>query len=180
MFNWTKKIHLVRGIAGEGKSSLALDLVNGNMDQVVENDDYWLFPTDDSPLGYKESTKKSWNWPIWFPQYSRKLEYRYEPKMTHLAGYWCGAEAFRRLRVYNTVAVANTFVKREHIFPYIEEARKLQILVEIHRPSTPWTGNIEECFKRNVHSVPKETIERMASQWEEITQEEINVLLELK
>jgi len=36
---------LCAGLPGSGKSTLALKLVNGNPDQVVENDYFWETPT---------------------------------------------------------------------------------------------------------------------------------------
>lgn len=150
LFNWTKTIHLVRGLPGEGKSTLALSLVGGNKEQVVENDDFWITPNN---------------------------KYHYIQSMTHIAGTWAWAETFRRLRVYDEIAVANTFVKRQHIFGYVNEALVLGVNVKIHRPKTEWAGDANQCFLKNIHSVPMEVIERMKAQWEECTQEELDILM---
>lgn len=157
LFDWKKTIHLVRGLPGEGKSTLALKLVNGNKDQVVENDDYWMLPVT-SPGAVS-------------------MEYKYERAMTHLAAFACCAEAFRRLRIYDTIAVANTFVRREFIYPWIEEARKLGVVVKLHRPTTPWVGDVDKCVNTNVHNVPYGTVLKMSDTWEDMTQEEVDVLL---
>ena len=42
IFNWEKTIYLIRGIPGSGKTTLALKLMNGNNDQVIENDHFWI------------------------------------------------------------------------------------------------------------------------------------------
>lgn len=155
MHNWTKTLLLIRGHAGSGKSTLALSLVNGNEKQVVENDQYWWLP-DKVEQGYS---------------------YQYDVRMTQLAASWCMAEAFRKLRIHDVIAVANTFVKREYLFSYIEEARKLQVNVKVLEPTTIWAKDPVECSKRNTHRVPIEIIFKMQSQWEEMTQAEVDVLL---
>jgi hypothetical protein len=178
VFNWTKTLFLVRGLPGEGKSTLARQLVGDKTPlicrekahpQVVENDDYWMMPHDDIEYDAPGAP----------PTKITSYRYDYVPKMTHLAGWYCYAEAFRRLRLYDEVAVANTFVLRKYIFPYIEEARNLQVRVKIHRPSTPWVGSVDESFKRNIHAVPLDVITKMRGAWEELTQAEVDVLLGL-
>ena len=177
MFNLKKEIILVRGIPGSGKSSLALSLVNGDKRRLVENDDFWYVPKSDAhfPGSYSEFIDMG-------PHLHKVLqgfEYQYHMEMTHIAGSWCGAEAFRRLFIFDKVAVANTFVKRIHIIPYIEEARKLQIKVILLEAKTDWAKDVDECFEKNVHRVPLEVIERMAKDWEEMTQLEVDILLNL-
>lgn len=150
LFNWEKDIHIIRGLPGSGKSTLALKLVNDNRNQVVENDDFWLFGG---------------------------ISYQYEPQMTHIAGHWAWSETFRRLRVYNRIAVANTFIKREFVFSYVNEAVKLGINIHLHQPETAWKDNIDECFTKNVHGVPKEIIQKMKNNWETIEQSEIDDII---
>ncbi len=41
---WIKTLHIIRGLPGDGKSTLALQLVNGERARVVENDDFWFVP----------------------------------------------------------------------------------------------------------------------------------------
>ena len=172
LFNWKKELHLCAGLPGSGKSTLALSLV-GSRDQVVENDDYWYTSKKECDV---RKIFGPFMWHVKLGNLGEKSwEYRYEPQMIRLAGDWCGAEAFRRLRLYDKVAVANTFIKREHILSYAEEARRLGVRVFLHRPKTEWANNVEECFKRNVHAVPMEVLQRMQDSWEPITQEEIDV-----
>lgn len=40
MYDWKKELILIRGLPGSGKSYMALELMLGNRQQVVENDDY--------------------------------------------------------------------------------------------------------------------------------------------
>lgn len=180
LFGWTKTLHLVRGLPGEGKSTLALQLVKGNPNQVVENDDYWLMPEPGQPMCYKIAFQQRED-VLYDSQIrsklSTKLTYQYERAMTDLAAYACYAEAFRRLRVYDEVAVANTFVTKWSLTGYIKEAKKLGVRVKLHRPKTRWIGKPETCFKKNIHGVPMETIQKMLRDWEEFTQDEVDELL---
>ena len=153
MFKWTKEIILCRGIPGSGKSTLALSLVNGNKDQVIENDDFWPL-TDSSGRTL--------------------LEYKYEPKMRHLAGWWCWAETFRRIRFYDKIAVPNVFIRGEQIYGYVTEARKLEIKVTLLEANSPWAKNPVECHKHCNWGTDLETIQRMHHLWENITQEDID------
>lgn len=150
LFNWKKTIHLVRGLPGEGKSTLALKLVHGNKEQVVENDYFWITPDN---------------------------KYEYKTEMTHLAGWWCFAEAFRRLQFFDEIAVANTFVFKKHIVNYIEESAKLGINVKIYRPDTNWVNDIDQCFSKNIHGVPFKTIERMKNNFEKFSQEDVDIII---
>lgn len=173
LFNWTKTLHLVRGLPGEGKSTLALALVGGDDRKLVENDDFWFVPRTLSVANMAHKGP--------YERVDRPYAYAYDYsiELTHLAANWCGAEAFRRLRIFDEVAVANTFVRREYLMGYIEQARKVGVRVLIHRPQTAWVGDVTECDQKNVHAVPVQTIERMRDQWEDMTQQEVDVLLNL-
>ena len=60
---------------------------------------------------------------------------------------------------YQTVLVHNTFVKREHVFPYYKLAEKYDYFVqEIHLLRPLPCGNI--------HNVPQETVDRMIAKKE--------------
>lgn len=176
MYNWTKNLHIVRGLPGEGKSTLALALVGSDRRRLVENDDYWFVPNS-SYTPHQHQHHGPYIHAT--PPHEVDFEYSYDINITHLAANWCGAEAFRRLRIFDTVAVANTFIKRQHIIGYLDEARKLQIRVILHRPKTRWTGNTEKCFEKNIHNVPLIAIQRMQDQWEEMSQDEVDIFINL-
>lgn len=173
MFNWQKTLHLVRGLPGEGKSTLARSLVKFG-DQVVENDDFFYRPaTENGP----RPVFGPFMWNAQFENVRKHWSYQYETRYAHIAGQWCAAEAFRRLLFYDTVAVANTFVSRKYILEYLEEALKQEVKVKLHRPSTPWLDNADECAARNVHGCPKHRIMTMQRCWEEFTQEQVDAYL---
>lgn len=160
--DWSKKLILIRGLPGSGKSTLAHEISSkteptGNpegykIERVVENDQF-------------------------FTDFFYGRDYRWEQRLSTLAAQWCLGEAFRRLRNIDTVIVANTFVKREFIFPYLEWARKLKIQVSLI--SLPCELSPAELTMRNVHGVPIESIERMASEWEPMTQKEVELFIGL-
>jgi hypothetical protein len=149
MYEWKKTIHLIRGLPGSGKTTLALSLVNNNNDQVAENDHYQTI----------------------------NGVYSFDFNFCELSAQWCLAETFRKLRTYDEVAVANTFVQMKYILPYIKEAAKRQVKIILHTPKTDWFNDINECYQKNVHDVPMENLLAMEMKWEDITQNEIDQLL---
>ncbi len=60
-----------------------------------------------------------------------------------------------------TIVVDNTNLTWEECYPYCQTALDHGYEVEFHEPTTEWANNIEECFKRNKHGVPMETLEKM-------------------
>ena len=166
-----KKLILVRGLPGSGKSTKALQLVNGVHDQVCENDYYYIM---------NKREKVSYGQYIGGKQ--RIFEtigmtfgtYKYDAKYKSHAGWWCFYEAFRSVQIYDTVAVANVFAKKEQLIGYINEAKKFGIDVEIvNMPNI----SVEESFKRNVHKCSKESIQKMYSEFEVFTQADCDAII---
>lgn len=155
-YNWEKRMVLIRGLPGSGKSTLSYEMFfndffdpSSQCDYLVEADDYRTFSGN----------------------------YVYDPDQNFLAQSWCCSEAFRRLQNQDIIFVANVFAKREHIFPYLEWARKLHIRVKIVETSTPWAKDIEKLSEKNIHDVPIESIENMQNSWEDICQEEVDIIV---
>lgn len=154
-YNWNKTLHLVRGLPGSGKSTFAKTLVN-DYRQVVENDNFFIVQE------LCEDTGK----------------YIFDEDMRCLAGWWCYAEAFKRIRNYESIAVPNVFARKEQLVGYIEQAGKLEIKVVIHHMK-PLT--IEDSYSRNTHECSKESIEKMHNDFEIFTQNDCdNILYSMK
>lgn len=100
--------------------------------------------------------------------------YHFDRRLVELAGWWCYAEAFRRLQHYDRIAVPNVFVSVDQIFGYVEQSRKLQIKVTLLEANTPWAKDPVECFKHCKMGAPLEAIQRMARFWDEINQKDID------
>ena len=155
-YEWNKRLVLIRGLPGSGKSTLASVIFRNQLfdarsavDYLVEADDYRMVGG----------------------------EYVYDPAQDALAHAWCLSETFRRLQSQDVVIVANVFSRREHLFPYLEAARRLQVRVQLLETSTDWAQDAEKLTDMNVHDVPIESIERMKESLEEISQREIEILV---
>lgn len=123
-----KILYLIRGVPGAGKSTLANQLTP----HVCEADQFMI-----NSLG----------------QYAFD---RAKLKQCHEA---CQVLAESLMSVgYETIAVANTFIKRWEMQPYIQLANKYGYkVIELSLTGEPFL---------NVHGVPADTIERMARGFE--------------
>lgn len=64
------------------------------------------------------------------------------------------------------IIVDNTNTTWKEILPYVELAKAFGYDVEIMEPDTAWKFDVSECFKRNTHKVPLESIQKMFDRWE--------------
>lgn len=158
-YGWKKEMVLIRGLPGSGKSTLGEKIVGKSYvkgvthyepRQVVEADEFFMV----------------------------NAKYQWTGALCELAHQWCLAECFRRFLWHDRIAVANTFIKRWQLLPYIEQARKFQVRVWLLEPEGNRLPQVE-LARRNVHGVPVERIEQMMLEWEEMTQEEVEILLGL-
>ena len=85
--------------------------------------------------------------------------YEYDKDKISEAHAWCQMQVLTDMhKQMGTVVVANTFVKRWEIQPYLEmAARNGYRVVELTMSGPLWPS---------VHGVPDEVIERMKSNWE--------------
>jgi energy-coupling factor transporter ATP-binding protein EcfA2 len=124
MINSTNLI-LIRGQPGSGKTTLARLLVSiGAADCHFEADDYFGEP------------------------------YKFEASKLREAHLTCQFRTKEALAMGRKVVVANTFIKKRDMIPYLAMTKNVAILVA------------RGAFK-NVHNVPDYTLERMKEQWEE-------------
>lgn len=122
-------LYIIRGVPGSGKTTMAHQLVGEA--NTHEADQYMMVGG----------------------------EYVFDPKNLPNAHKRC-IEAVEMDMVNNVqkIAVSNTFVKKEHFFPYKNLAEKFGYKVSILK--------MENEFP-NVHNVPAHTVERMRNQFEQ-------------
>ncbi len=151
MKSLSKTLIIARGLPGGGKSTACADYINthgksGMLWHVVSADRYFI-----------SSNPK--HVPV----------YRWSKDYISCAHLWCKLNAEKAIYVseVDCLLVDNTNVKRKHYQPYIDLANQYGYTVKLLEPSTPWAWDVDECFRRNVHGVPLETIKRMKEQYEQ-------------
>ena len=149
---------ILRGLPGSGKSTLAESLARSGatpetaptwaMGESLSTDDYFVVDG----------------------------EYRFDPLQLGFAHGWNQARADRALWALRgteaSLVIDNTNIRLWEFRPYVLKADRAGVEVTVIGPDThpdlfaPWALDPEECFRRNSHGVPLETIRRMASSWE--------------
>jgi len=128
-----KKMFLMSGVPGSGKSFLADQIAELYSAIVCSADDYFMksgtYNFDRTKLGHAHA------------------ECRYNAQTAIQAGY--------------NVVVDNTNVSHKELKPYIDMALAANYDIFVVRPNTPWANDTIECHKRCTHNVPLETIQRM-------------------
>lgn len=140
-----KVLCLMRGIPGSGKSFFAKAmkdnyLIEGYTCAIYSTDDFWL--TCDGG-------------------------YAFDPALLGEAHQWNKARV-RRDTKSDIVVVDNTNIRLKEILPYLEIAAEHDRDVMIMESPTTWAWDVDECFKRNTHGVPRETIQRMKDRYQRI------------
>jgi len=150
-----KKIILNRGIPGSGKSTLAdkifCELELDVKSLICSTDEYWIRPDG---------------------------VYDWNPKLVKQAHEW-NQELFNYCLIseFELVIVDNTNITWKEMKPYVKLALGRGYDIEFQEPDTPWMFDVDELFKRNIHSVPKETIQNMANRY--ISQQELFDIIDI-
>lgn len=106
-----KKLVIIRGIPGSGKSTHANKLIKG-------------YQTDGRITAHFEAD-------MFFT--SEDGSYHWNPKQISLAHQWCQNKVRESLRNCDVVIVSNTSVKNRDVDVYVEIAREAGAKYEIHR-----------------------------------------------
>jgi predicted kinase len=143
-----KKLILLRGCSGAGKTTLAKKIELETHEQgvgvvICSTDEVWSVQTPAGKLY------------LWNPACLRE------------------AHALNRAKVdmamqkgIEVIIVDNTNTTWAEIEPYVHMAIKHGYRVEVREPETEWKRNVEELAARNVHSVPKEVVVRQLGRFE--------------
>lgn len=149
------------GPSGSGKTTLANQLKEDyNYCEILSTDDYWLRPDG----------TYSWN--------ARELEQAHEWNYKRFVDIMNNInDAYEYLEA---VIIDNTNLRFSDFRRYVKLALQNGWEVKIVRPETEWMDNPEELFKRNVHDLPMNAIERQLARMQSIEelQEELVKLKE--
>lgn len=63
------------------------------------------------------------------------------------------------------VIIDNTNITAAECRPYVQSALAFDYDVHFLEPETPWAFDLDELHRRNVHGVPRATLELMLSRW---------------
>lgn len=126
------------GCPGSGKSTLAKKLAEDINAVICSADDFH----------------------IWWG----RGKYDWAPIRQKYAHDYCKYMFLSAVSLGKNVIVDNTNTKVSEMRPYVKMATENEYEILFIEPETTWKYNAEECFKRNTHNVPLETIQRMISQ----------------
>lgn len=134
------KCFIMRGLPGSGKSTLAKQIANNYNAVIVSTDDYWVRPD-----GY----------------------YDFNASRLKEAHDWCFMLFRVNIQLNVNVVVDNTNIRHQDYKRYVDYAESNKYSVLLAYPKTEWAWDVDECFKRNTHKVPLETIQKMKDRFEE-------------
>ncbi|OCT93105.1 NEDD4-binding protein 2-like 2 [Xenopus laevis] len=138
--NYERKLILLRGLPGSGKTTLARLLLNLNPDGLV-------FSTDDF--------------------FCQKDGYSYNVKLLGDAHNWNQFRARRAMDDRRSpVIIDNTNMQGWEMKPYVQMAIEHGYFVDFLEPETWWKLDPLELAKRNTHGVPHEKISQMLERYE--------------
>lgn len=139
-----KKLILMHGISGQGKSTLAKILYsNAGVSYPI---DECIFSTDNKHMRFIGD-----EWVYTFQ--ADKLHYFHKENQK---------DVFHAMSLNRPlVIVDNTNLTFEEVKPYVIGAYLYGYDLEFKEPETSWSNNADELASRNTHGVPIESIKRM-------------------
>lgn len=130
-----KKMFLMHALPGSGKSTLAKQLCKDNSPCVILSTDN--VQSDENGV------------------------YLYSSDYFGLAHKINIAKANEACKRGLNIVVDNTNLVAKDCKPYFDLATEYGYEFQLVEPTTAWANDIDECFKRNTHNVPREVLERM-------------------
>ena len=133
----TKKLIILRGLPGSGKSNMAKKLVGKG---VIHSTDNYL---------------------------TKNGKYEFDHDNIARYHYLNLMDSIRSMRKgISPIVIDNTNIMALHCINYVEQGKIYGYEIEIVETDVPWAFDIEELVKRNSHDVPRETIIDMLQKYE--------------
>nr|XP_014349577.1 PREDICTED: NEDD4-binding protein 2-like 1 isoform X2 [Latimeria chalumnae] len=135
-----KKLFLLRGLPGSGKTTLARQLKHEFPSAVIfSTDDYFI---------------------------DKDGRYFFERDRLGKAHEWNQTRARTAMKQGKSpIIIDNTNIQAWEMKPYVNMALKNDYEVTFREPDTYWKFNTRELERKNTHNVPREKIERMKEQY---------------
>lgn len=133
-----KKLIILRGLPGSGKSQMARRLVRDGI--IHSTDDYHI----------------------------KNGEYEFDVENIEKFHHFNLIASIRSMKMcISPIIIDNTNIVASHCIGYVEQGKIYGYEIIIMEPNTSWAFDVEELMKRNVHDVPRETITEMLEQYED-------------
>ncbi|XP_077666201.1 NEDD4-binding protein 2-like 1 isoform X4 [Eretmochelys imbricata] len=138
---FSKRLYLLRGLPGSGKTTRARQLKREFPGAVILSTDDFFFTEDGT--------------------------YVFSPDCLDEAHLWNQKRAHKAMKNGKSpVIIDNTNIHAWEMKPYVIMARENNYEVIFQEPDTHWKFNVRELARRNNHGVPREKIQRMKDQYE--------------
>lgn len=80
---------------------------------------------------------------------------------------WNFDRTYRAMRIgINIIVLDNTNTQLKEFVKYLLPARFYHYDICLLEPDVDWKYDVQACFEKNTHGVPRETIERMLARFE--------------
>lgn len=133
-----KKLIILRGLPGSGKSDIAKKLVGNG---IIHSTDSYL---------------------------TKNGRYEFDQENIAKYHHYNLMSSIRSMKKgISPIIIDNTNIVALHCLNYVEQGKMYGYEIVIIEPEAPWAFDVEELVKRNSHDVPRDTIIDMLQKYEE-------------
>ncbi|XP_022216943.2 NEDD4-binding protein 2 [Drosophila obscura] len=153
-----KLMIIMRGPPGSGKSMLAESLLRQS--HLLEHNDMqdFVYSTDD--------------------YFKSRRGYEFNPAVLPTAHEWNKDRVRQKAALgWSPIIVDNTNIMVWEMQPYVQIAVQHGYVLELLEPQTSWSKSASKLAQKNIHQVPRETIQRMLERYEKTSVPELIKLL---
>ncbi len=167
----TKRLYILRGISGNGKSTLSRSILRQEHIFPAQNSDNHENSTCSSSSVADELEQLFQKHVLSTDDYfinPRTQSYEFDGSKLGRAHEWNQNRVKQCMIQHQPIIIVdNTNTQRWEARPYVLLAQEHGYEIVVKEPDTPWRRDAGELAKRNVHGVPLEAIERMLGRWDE-------------